>query len=305
MSNRKKKGRNINGWLLVDKPEGLSSTAVVNKIKWCFDAKKAGHAGTLDPAATGLLAIALGEATKTIPFITESLKTYTFTINLGSQTNTDDMEGQVIETSTFRPSKQNITKALKKFRGHIMQVPPQFSAIKINGERAYLKARKGELLELKSRPLWINSLKMIETLNNDSISLQMECGKGGYVRSIARDLGIELGCLAHVQSLRRISSGPFNINEANPYDLFKCIGKNLSLDRLLLPLELGLYSLTELNTNAEGAIQLRQGQPLKMPNCKLTDDSIAWVSSKNKAIATVNHKGGTLYPSRVFSQNDY
>jgi tRNA pseudouridine55 synthase len=305
MNNRKKKGRNIDGWLLVDKPEGLSSTAVVNKIKWCFDAKKAGHSGTLDPAATGLLAIALGEATKTIPIITESLKSYDFIINLGSQTNTDDMEGEIIETSTFRPSKEDIVQALTKFRGHIKQVPPQFSAVKVNGERAYAKARKGELLELKSRPLLVNSLNIIKIHNENSISLRMECGKGGYVRSIARDLGIELGCLAHVQSLRRTISGPFNISEANAYDLFKSTGKDLSLDRLLLPLELGLTGLTELTTTSEGAIQLRQGQPLKIPNCELADDTLAWVSSDSRAIAMVTYKAGNLYPSRVFSQNDY
>ena len=211
MSERKKKGRSIHGWLLVDKPAGISSAAVVNKITWCFNAQKAGHAGTLDPAATGLLVVALGDATKTIPIITESLKAYNFNIIWGSQTNTDDQEGDVIETSSYRPGKENIEAALQKFRGQIMQIPPQFSAVKVNGERAYIKARKGEKIELKSRPLWVNSLSIIEMLNKNSVSLRMECGKGGYVRAIARDLGKELGCFAHIKSLRRTDSGPFNI----------------------------------------------------------------------------------------------
>ena len=238
MSERKKKGRAIHGWLLVDKPAGISSAAVVNKIKWCFNAQKAGHAGTLDPAATGLLVVALGDATKTIPIITESLKAYNFNIIWGSQTNTDDQEGDVIETSSYRPGKENIEAALQKFRGQIMQIPPQFSAVKVNGERAYIKARKGEKIELKSRPLWVNSLNIIEMLNKNSVSLRMECGKGGYVRAIARDLGKELGCFAHIKSLRRTDSGPFNVKNTIQYDLFTANGRNsnpVSYTHLTLP----------------------------------------------------------------------
>ena len=304
MSERKKKGRSIHGWLLVDKPAGISSAAVVNKIKWCFNAQKAGHAGTLDPAATGLLVVALGDATKTIPIITESLKAYNFNIIWGSQTNTDDQEGDVIETSSYRPGKENIEAALQKFRGQIMQIPPQFSAVKVNGERAYIKARKGEKIELKSRPLWVNSLSIIEVLNKNSVSLRMECGKGGYVRAIARDLGKELGCFAHIKSLRRTDSGPFNVKNTIQYDLFTANGRNSNLDHLILPLEIGLKGVTEIEIDIEGAVKLRQGQSISISNCKLMENSKAWVSLNKKAVAMVNLKSNRLYPSKVFSQND-
>jgi tRNA pseudouridine55 synthase len=248
--------------------------------------------------------VALGDATKTIPIITESLKAYNFNIIWGSQTNTDDQEGDVIETSSYRPGKENIEAALQKFRGQIMQIPPQFSAVKVNGERAYIKARKGEKIELKSRPLWVNSLSIIEILNKNSVSLRMECGKGGYVRAIARDLGKELGCFAHIKSLRRTDSGPFNVKNTIQYDLFAANGRNSNLDHLILPLEIGLKGVTEIEIDIEGAVKLRQGQSISISNCKLMENSKAWVSLNKKAVAMVNLKSNRLYPSKVFSQND-
>src|SRR5210317_1085036 len=203
---RKKKGRDISGWLVVDKPAGITSTAVVNKVKWAFDANKAGHAGTLDPEATGVLAVALGEATKTIPYITDALKAYEFTVRLGQATNTDDAEGQVIAQADDRPTDSQITDALAGFLGDIMQVPPQFSAVKIDGQRAYKLAREGEDLALAARPLWVEELLLIDRPNPDHAVLSMTCGKGGYVRSVARDLGQKLGCYGHVLQLRRIWS---------------------------------------------------------------------------------------------------
>lgn len=205
---RRKKGRDISGWLIVDKPAGVTSTTVVNKVRWALDAKKAGHAGTLDPTATGVLAIALGEATKTVPYVTDAMKAYRFTMRLGSATNTDDTEGEVIATSDTRPTDAEIIAALPAFTGNIEQVPPQFSAVKVDGERAYARAREGEEMDLKSRPLLVESLQMISR-DGDLLVLEMVCGKGGYVRSIARDLGATLGCLGHVDHLRRIWSGPF------------------------------------------------------------------------------------------------
>ena len=193
---RKRKGRDISGWLLVDKPAGMTSTAVVNKVKWALNANKAGHCGTLDPEATGVLAIALGEATKTVSYVTEALKCYRFTVRFGAATNTDDAEGEVIAESDLRPSDDQIKDALNRFIGDIEQIPPKFSAVKIDGERAYALARQGENIELVSRPLFVQSLLMIDRPDRDHAVLEMVCGKGGYVRSIARDLGEYLSCHA-------------------------------------------------------------------------------------------------------------
>ncbi|MEO6299055.1 MAG: tRNA pseudouridine(55) synthase TruB, partial [Paracoccaceae bacterium] len=195
---RVKKGRIVSGWLVVDKPAGITSTSVVNKVKWAFGAQKAGHAGTLDPAATGVLAVALGEATKTVPYVTDALKCYRFVVTFGAATSTDDAEGEVVETSASRPSDAEILAALGGFRDEIQQVPPQFSAVKVDGARAYDLAREGEEMDLAARPLWVERLEMIGRPDADHVELEMICGKGGYVRSIARDLGRLLGCLGHV-----------------------------------------------------------------------------------------------------------
>ena len=210
---RTRKGRAISGWLVVDKPAGVTSTTVVNKVKWAFSAQKAGHAGTLDPAATGVLAIALGEATKTVSLITDALKCYRFVVTLGAATTTDDAEGTVIATSDQRPTDADILAALPAFRGDIDQIPPQFSAVKVDGARAYDLAREGEEMDLAARPLWVDRLDLIGRPDADHVELEMVCGKGGYVRSIARDLGRSLGCLGHVQWLRREWSGPFTAAE--------------------------------------------------------------------------------------------
>ena len=193
----RKKGRDINGWLIVDKPAGVTSTAVVAKVRWALDAKKAGHAGTLDPDATGVLAVALGEATKTVATVTDALKCYDFTVNWGAETTTDDASGDVVRTSASRPDRAAIEAALPAFTGNIMQVPPAFSAVKVDGERAYDLAREGEDLDLAARPLWVQSLALLDC-DADTARLEMICGKGGYVRSIARDLGRAQIGRAHV-----------------------------------------------------------------------------------------------------------
>ena len=198
----RKKGRDINGWLIVDKPAGVGSTAVVAKVRWALDAKKAGHAGTLDPDATGVLAVALGEATKTVPLLTEALKAYDFTVTWGAETSTDDAAGEVLRRSDARPVAEAIEAALPAFRGEILQVPPAVSAVKVDGARAYDLAREGEEFTLAARPLWVEELTLTEA-RGDQADLHLVCGKGGYVRSIARDLGRALGCLGHVAHLRR------------------------------------------------------------------------------------------------------
>ena len=191
---RIKKGRAVTGWLIVDKPAGITSTAVVNKVKWALSAQKAGHAGTLDPDATGVLAVALGEATKTIPYITDALKCYRFRVTLGAQTDTDDASGTILATSDQRPTDAQIEAALHAFRGDIQQVPPQYSAVKVDGDRAYDLAREGEVMDLAARPLWVETLTLLDRPDPDHVDLEMVCGKGGYVRSIARDLGLAWPC---------------------------------------------------------------------------------------------------------------
>ncbi|MCA1285438.1 tRNA pseudouridine(55) synthase TruB [Salipiger bermudensis] len=298
----RKKGRDISGWLIVDKPAGMTSTSVVNKVRWALAAKKAGHAGTLDPEATGVLAVALGEATKTVPFITDALKAYRFTVRLGQRTNTDDAEGEVIASSDARPSDDETKEALHGFVGEIQQVPPQFSAVKIDGERAYKRARDGETMEIEPRPLWVEELVMTGRPDADHVELEMTCGKGGYVRSIARDLGEALGCHGHVLKLRRIWSGPFEAEDGITIEQVDALAKSPELDARLLPLEVGLAELPELKCTAEGAARLRNGNPGMVIPGEVDYGDEAWASFEGRAVAVGVFKGGELHPNRVFVQ---
>ena len=296
-----RKGRDISGWLVVDKPAGLTSTAVVNKVRWAFNAKKAGHAGTLDPEATGVLAVALGEATKTVPYITDALKAYTFTVRLGAATNTDDAEGEVIASSDSRPTDDQIKAALGPFIGDIMQVPPKFSAVKIDGQRAYKLARDGEDVEIAARPLWVEELLLVDRPDADHAVLEMTCGKGGYVRSIARDLGNALGCYGHVKSLRRVWSGPFDAADGLTIDQIEELARTPELDAHLRPLEQGLADLPELRCTPEGAVRLRNGNPGMVLASSVEYGDECWASLDGKAVAVGVYKAGELHPSRVFN----
>jgi tRNA pseudouridine55 synthase len=296
----RRKGRDISGWLVVDKPAGVTSTAVVNKVRWALGARKAGHAGTLDPDATGVLAVALGEATKTVPYITDALKCYRFAMRLGAATKTDDAEGEVIATSDLRPSDDEIRAALAGFRGEIMQVPPQFSAVKVDGERAYALARAGEEMDLAPRPLRVESLEMIARPDADTVELEMVCGKGGYVRAIARDLGAALGCHGHVLWLRREWSGPFAAAEGVSREKVEALAGTAALDALLLPLEIGLADLPELRATAEGAARLRNGNPGQVIAADVGWGDLAWASHQGRAVAVGTYRSGELHPSRVF-----
>ncbi|GGG67476.1 tRNA pseudouridine synthase B [Salipiger pallidus] len=296
----RKKGRDISGWLIVDKPAGITSTSVVNKVRWALNAKKAGHAGTLDPDATGVLAVALGEATKTVPYITDALKAYTFTVRLGQRTNTDDAEGEVIASSEIRPSDDEIKEALHRFVGNIEQVPPQFSAVKIDGERAYKRARDGEEMEIAARPLWVEELVLTGRPDADHVELEMTCGKGGYVRSIARDLGEALGCHGHVRELRRIWSGPFDAGDGISLEEIDALAKTPELDSKLLPLEVGLSEVTELRCTPEGAVRLRNGNPGMVIPGDVEYGDEAWASLDGRAVAVGVFKAGELHPTRVF-----
>ena len=305
---RGSKGRAVSGWLVVDKPPGITSTAVVNKVKWAFGAQKAGHAGTLDPAATGVLAVALGEATKTVPFVTDALKCYLFTVRFGAATTTDDAEGGVIATSGERPTDGAIDAALVGFRGAIQQVPPQFSAVKIDGERAYDLARDGQVLDLAARPLWVDSLVLVARPDPEHAVLEMVCGKGGYVRSIARDLGQVLGCLGHVHSLRRVWSGPFDaglgvsLTRIEELAALQADARMAALDALLLPLELGLADLPELPVSADAAARLRNGNPGMVLRAEVEYGDEAWASHQGKAVAVGIYRAGELHPTRVFAR---
>ncbi|WP_295071351.1 tRNA pseudouridine(55) synthase TruB [Tabrizicola sp.] len=298
---RVKKGRAISGWLIVDKPAGVNSTAVVNKVKWAFGAQKAGHAGTLDPDATGVLAVALGEATKTIPYITDALKCYRFRVVLGAATDTDDASGQVIARSDLRPTDAEVEAALGAFRGDVMQVPPQYSAVKVDGERAYDLAREGEAMDLAARSLWVERLDFLGRPDADHVDLEMVCGKGGYVRSIARDLGAALGCLGHVEWLRRTWSGPFEVEDGVTLATIDAEAKTDALDAHLLPLELGLQDLPEFIATPEGAVRLKNGNPGQVIG-HADWGTEGWASVNGQAVAVGHYRGGELHPSRVFNR---
>ena len=298
---RTRKGRAVSGWLLVDKPSGITSSAVVNKVKWAFEAAKVGHAGTLDPAATGVLAVALGEATKTVPYITDALKCYRFRVRFGQATNTDDAEGFVTSQSDLRPTDTQIEGALAGFRGNIMQVPPQFSAVKIDGARAYDLAREGEVFDIQARPLWVESLTVIARPDVDHVDLEMVCGKGGYVRAIARDLGAQLGALGHVAWLRREWSGPFDAQNGISLAQIDALAKTPELDQYLQPLEIALADLTELPCSPEGAAKLKNGNPGMVLSSSAAYGDAAWASYQGRPVAVGIYKAGELHPSRVFN----
>lgn len=298
---RKRKGRDISGWLVVDKPAGITSTSVVNKVRWALQAKKAGHAGTLDPDATGVLAVALGEATKTVPYITDALKAYKFEVRFGAATNTDDADGEVIATSGTRPTDGEIKEALHGFVGDIMQVPPKFSAVKVEGERAYTLARGGEDVTLAARPLWVDELLLVDRPDPDCAVLEMVCGKGGYVRAIARDLGDMLGCKGHVTWLRRVWSGPFEAEDGLTLEQIDALAGDPALDAHILPLEVGLTDLPELRCTPEGAARLRNGNPGMVHPGDAEYGDECWASLDGRAVAVGIYKAGELHPSRVFA----
>jgi tRNA pseudouridine55 synthase len=297
---RRRKGRAVNGWIVVDKPAGITSTSVVNRVKRAFDAAKAGHAGTLDPAATGVLAVALGEATKTVPYVTDADKAYLFTVRWGIATDTDDAEGRVIADSPMRPVADAIEAGLAAFRGDILQVPPQYSAVKVEGERAYDLARAGEAMDLAPRPLHVARLDLVALPDTDHAVFEMVCGKGGYVRSIARDLGLALGTCAHVVTLRRLWSGPFRAEDGISLEDLDTLDAE-ALDARLLPLETGLAGLPELPLAPDGAVRLKNGNPGRVISSRAAPGEAAWASFEGQPVAVGVYMGGELHPSRVFN----
>ena len=296
----------VHGWVAFDKPLGMTSTQAVGKIRWLFNAAKAGHGGTLDPLATGLLPIALGEATKTVSLAMDGRKIYRFTVAWGAETTTDDLEGDVTSRSDTRPSQNDIESVLKIFDGEIMQAPPAFSAIKVDGERAYDLARAGDTVELAARPVRIDSLRCIEVPDASHATFEVACGKGTYVRSLARDMGRALGCLGHVVMLRRIAVGP--LTEAHMISLekleelsHKAPGGN-AMEGALLPIETVLDGIPALAVGEGEAQRLRQGQfvPLGGENVHSAQEAVL-VTSGTIPVGICAIEQGTLKPKRLFN----
>lgn len=301
---RKKKGRPVSGWVVLDKPVGIGSTQCVGKIKWLYQAAKAGHAGTLDPLASGMLPLALGEATRTVPYIMDSSKTYQFTVTWGMETNTDDLEGEAVNTSQKRPSEQDILGLLAKYTGSIKQVPPKYSAIKIDGERAYKLARDGEEVTLEARTVIIERLELV-ACNEDSATFETLCGKGTYVRSLARDMGRDLGCFGHISELRRTSVGPFLEEDLIPLEKLVALEEDLeALDGELFTTGTALDELPEIPVTKEQVHRLRLGNSIVLRGADAiveADEAIAASGSELVAIGKVSR--GQFKPKRVFQHS--
>ena len=304
---RKPKGFPTHGWLILDKPQGLTSTDAVNRIKRLYQAQKAGHAGTLDPLATGILPIALGEATKTVPYVVDGEKTYRFSVTWGAETDTDDVEGKVTKTSDARPGRAAIEAILAEFTGDIQQTPPQYSAIKVDGERAYDLAREGQIFELAARTVTVHELRLTEHKPNNTVTtFECDCGKGTYVRSLARDMGRRLGCLGHVTALRRTRVGPFTESAAISLDKLTEIANSAAgregLMTSLRSVETALDDIPALSVTPADAARLNRGQPILIRGAGapiLTGPAYALCKGSLVAIGEIQQ--GELHPLRVFN----
>jgi tRNA pseudouridine55 synthase len=303
----KRDKRDVHGWVVLDKPVGMTSTHAVSVIKRLFSAKRCGHAGTLDPLASGALPIAMGEATKTVPFVMDGRKLYRFTVRWGEERDTDDAEGRVTATSEARPSPEAIQAALPAYLGTIQQVPPRYSAIKIEGERAYDLARDGETVELQPRPVEIVRLDLVEVPDPDHAVLEAECGKGTYVRSLARDIGRALGCYGHVSALRRTAVGPFDpesmiLLEDLEALCHRAAAGEASLADALMPVETALDDIPAVAVSRADAARLARGQAVLLrgrdaPNFRGT--VAVTVAGQLLALAELDH--GEIVPKRVFN----
>jgi tRNA pseudouridine55 synthase len=316
----KKKGRAVSGWVVLDKPVGMGSTDAVSKVKWLFQADKAGHAGTLDPLASGMLPIALGEATKTVPYVQDGAKIYRFTVTWGEERSTDDLEGPVTKTSEIKPDEPAIRALLPKYTGVIMQTPPQFSAIKIAGERAYDLAREGTAVDIPPREVEIGRFDLIEMTADGGTIFEIECGKGTYVRSLARDMGRDLGCFGHIADLRRSEVDPFTAadfvtiaeletarfgekRETGREDTgelpFEDFG---AIDALLVETGAALECLPQVALTDDAAQRIRLGNPVIIRGRDApaeAEEACATVRGKLVAIGAI--EAGMFKPKRVFA----
>jgi tRNA pseudouridine55 synthase len=311
---RKKKGRPVSGWVILDKPVGMGSTEAVSKVKWLFQAEKAGHAGTLDPLASGMLPIALGEATKTVPYVQDGAKVYRFTVAWGEERSTDDLEGPVTKASDVRPSEADIRAVMPAYTGVIMQTPPQFSAIKIGGERAYDLAREGGVVDIPAREVEIGRLDIIEH-GGDRTVFETECGKGTYVRSLARDMGRDLGCFGHIVELRRVEVDPFTdddfvtvaeleaaADEGRPAEGEDAPRGFEAIDALLVDTGAALDCLPQIAVSDDAATRIRLGNPVIVRGRDApTEAPEACVTARGRLVAIGAVEAGMFRPKRVFA----
>lgn len=324
----KKKGRPVSGWVVLDKPVGMGSTEAVSKIKWLFQAEKAGHAGTLDPLASGMLPIALGEATKTVPYVQDGAKVYRFTVAWGQERSTDDLEGPVTKEADQRPSEAEVRALLPKYTGVIMQTPPQFSAIKIAGERAYDLAREGETVDIPAREIEIGRLDIVEH-GTDQTVFEVECGKGTYVRSLARDMGRDLGCFGHISELRRVEVEPFTPEDfvtvaeleaarfgtpgedlggqgkseaADAVDVVEAPVDFGAIDALLVDTSAALDCLPQIAISDDAATKIRLGNPVIIRGRDApVEAEEACATARGKLVAIGAIEQGMFKPKRVFA----
>ena len=297
-----------NGWLVIDKPSGLTSFQIIKVIRRLYSIKKAGHAGTLDPLATGILPVALGEATKTIPYAMDTDKTYHFTVCWGEDRDTNDSDGRVVATSTQRPSEDSIINALQNFKGKFAQVPPNYSAVKVNGQRAYKLAREEKPLQLKAREVEVKSIKLLKILGPDHAEFCVTTSKGFYVRSLARDLGLKLGTFGHIVALRRLQVGSFYEKDSILLDSLLALEHSRDNFKALLPIERALDGIPAISLSESNADRLRCGQSISITeevNC-LDDkpgkaNKLAYVTSNGKLLAVVTIQDKYLKPVRIFN----
>lgn len=311
---RKKKGAPVHGWVIVDKPQGVTSTQVVGLVRRIFDAQKAGHAGTLDPMATGVLAIALGEATKTVPYAMDSQKTYRFTAHWGEARDSDDAEGRVTETSDVRPTREQIEAAIPQFVGEVSQTPPAYSAIKVDGERAYDLARDGAAVELEPRLVQIDEVRLVEVPDPDHAAFEMRCGKGTYVRAWVRDIARALGTVGHVSQLRRTSVGGFSETDSVPLETLRGFMHSPAAFEHLRPISTALDGIPALAVTGPDAVRLRSGNPILCRAnlfARLTDAfpeendlsglTVYLATGEGEPVALAELEQGELRPFRVFN----
>lgn len=301
-------GRNVNGWLIVDKPLGVTSTSLVDRVKKAVGAKKAGHGGTLDPLATGLLPIALGEATKTVSFLMENLKTYEFSVGWGVSTKTDDAEGEVVDRSSNRPSKSEIINILSNFTGIINQVPPIYSAIKVNGRRAYKLARSNRPFRVPPRLVKVQTLTLLETPNEDEAVFKIKSGKGTYIRSLARDLGEALNTYGYVKRLRRTAIGPFNEDQAISLDSLEALGHSAANSEHFFGVEAVLADIPAFAFKSDDAQKIRHGQSVSMDRAVNQRGDfvpeqcpVLATMSDGKVVALARLKDGEIKPHRILN----
>jgi tRNA pseudouridine55 synthase len=298
---RTRKGEKIDGWVVLDKPEGLGSTPAVGRVRRLFGAQKAGHGGTLDPLASGVLPIALGEATKTVPFVMDGRKEYRFTLRFGEARSTEDREGEVTARSEVRPEDAAIAAALPAFLGEIEQMPPVFSALKVDGRRAYDLARAGETVELKPRKVLIERLEFLGRPDRDHADFVVGCGKGTYIRSLGRDLAVALGTVGHLSMLRRTVAGPFREAAAISLPKLEALGHIPALFGALAPVATALDDIPALAVTEAQADRLRQGQPVLLTRDAPPSGALVRAELGDRLVALVRSDGVALQPVRVFN----